>query len=80
MGFNRRKMDDERRREAEKQAAAKRGLSPEVRADALRFVTWSGTTAEPQRAPLLFLADDRRRHYLPAPVSVGPLSRLLHRA
>jgi hypothetical protein len=29
MGFNRRKMDDERRREAEKQPAAKRALSPQ---------------------------------------------------
>jgi hypothetical protein len=39
MGFNRRKMDDERREEADRQAAAKRALSPQVRADALRFVT-----------------------------------------
>jgi hypothetical protein len=52
MGFNRRKMDDERRREAEKQAAAKRVLDPQVRADALRFVTeWNERQA--QRAPLL---------------------------
>jgi hypothetical protein len=28
MGFNRRKIEDERRREAEKQAAAKRALNP----------------------------------------------------
>jgi hypothetical protein len=53
MGFNRRKMQDERRREAEKQAAAKRALDPQVRADALRFVTeWNARQA--QRAPLLF--------------------------
>jgi hypothetical protein len=54
MGFNRRKMEDERRREAEKQAAVKRALDdPQVRADALRFVTeWNERQA--QRAPLLF--------------------------
>ena len=53
MGFNRRKMDDERRREAEKQAAAKRALDPQVRVDALRFVTeWN--ERHDQRAPLLF--------------------------
>jgi hypothetical protein len=53
MGFNRRKMDDERRREAERQAAAKRALDPQVRADALRFVTeWN--ERQTQRAPLLF--------------------------
>jgi hypothetical protein len=53
MGFYRRKMDDERRREAEKQAAAKRALDPQVRADALRFVTeWNERQA--QRGPLLF--------------------------
>jgi hypothetical protein len=39
MGFNLRRMQDERRREAEKQAAAKRALDPQVRADALRLVT-----------------------------------------
>jgi hypothetical protein len=51
MGFNRRKMEDERRREAEKQAAAKRARSPQVRADALRLVTeWNERQA--QRAPL----------------------------
>ena len=32
-GFNRRKMEDERRREVEKQAGAKRTLDPQVRAD-----------------------------------------------
>jgi hypothetical protein len=34
MGFNRPKMEDERRREVEKQAAAMRALDPQVRADA----------------------------------------------
>ncbi|MGB6663121.1 MAG: hypothetical protein WBE90_29560 [Xanthobacteraceae bacterium] len=54
MGFNRRKVDDERRREAEKQGAARRALDPQVRADALRLVTeWNERQA--QRAPLLVL-------------------------
>ena len=53
MGFNRRKIEDERRREAEKQAAAKRARNPQVGADALRFVTeWNDRQA--QQAPLLF--------------------------
>ena len=53
MGFNRRKMEDERRRKAEKQAAARRALNPQVKADALRLVTeWNERQA--QRAPLLF--------------------------
>jgi hypothetical protein len=53
MGFNRRKMEDERRHEAEKQAAARRALDPQVRADARRPVTeWNERQA--QRAPLLF--------------------------
>ena len=53
MGFNRRKMGDERRREADRQAAARRALDPQVRADALRFVTeWN--ERQEKRAPLLF--------------------------
>ncbi len=53
MGFNRRKMDDERRREADKQAAARRALDPQMRADARRLVTeWNERQA--QRAPLQF--------------------------
>ena len=68
MGFNRRKMDDERRREAEKQAAAKRALDPQVRADALRFVTeWNERQA--QRAPT------RVRRFVYNPIAPGcPLS------
>jgi hypothetical protein len=53
MGFNRRKMEDERCREVEKQAGAKRALDPQVRADAGRLVKeWN--EREAQRAPLLF--------------------------
>jgi hypothetical protein len=53
MGFNRRRLEDERRHEAEQRAARRRALNPQVRADALRFVTeWNERQA--QRAPLLF--------------------------
>jgi hypothetical protein len=53
MGFNRRKMDDERRRKADKQAPARRGLDPQLKADGRRLVTeWNERQA--QRAPLLF--------------------------
>lgn len=53
MGFNRRKMEDERRRAADKEAAARRALDPLVRADARRLVVeWNERQA--QRAPLLF--------------------------
>ena len=53
MGFNRRRLEDERRREAEKAAEARRARDPQVRADALRFVSeWNERQA--QRAPLLF--------------------------
>ena len=53
MGFNRRRLEDERRREAEKAAEARRARDPQVRADALRFVSeWNERQAP--RAPLLF--------------------------
>ena len=53
MGFNRRKMDDERRLAAEREAAARCALDPHVRADALRLVAeWN--ERQTQRAPLLF--------------------------
>jgi|SRR5271169_5949841 len=53
MGFNRRKMEDERRRAAEKEAAARRALDPQVRADAERLVTaWNERQA--RRMPMLF--------------------------
>jgi hypothetical protein len=46
-------MEDERQRAADKEAAARRALDPQVRADARRLVTeWNERQA--QRAPLLF--------------------------
>jgi hypothetical protein len=53
MGFNRRRLNDELRRDAEKAAADRRARDPQVRADAVRLVTeWNERQA--QRAPLLF--------------------------
>jgi hypothetical protein len=53
MGFNRRKMDDNRRRAAEKEAMARRALDPQVRADAERLIAdWNERQAK--RMPMLF--------------------------
>ena len=53
MGFNRRKMDDERRRAADKEAAARRALDPQVMADAERLIVdWNERQAK--RMPLVF--------------------------
>ena len=47
LGFNRRKMEDERRRAAEKEASARRALDPQVRADAERLVAdWNERQAK----------------------------------
>jgi hypothetical protein len=40
MGFNRRKMEDERRRAAEKKAAERRATDPQIMADAERLVAF----------------------------------------
>jgi hypothetical protein len=53
MGFNRRKMDDERRRVAEREAAARRALDPQVIPDAERLIVdWNDRQAK--RMPMLF--------------------------
>ena len=53
MGFNRRKMEDQRRRAAEKKAAEQRATDPQVLEDAERFIgTWNERQAK--RMPLLF--------------------------
>ena len=52
MGFNRRKMEDECRRAAEQEAAARRALNPQVKADAERVIAdWNERQAE--RMPML---------------------------
>ena len=53
MGFNRRKMEDERRRAAEKKAAEQRATDPQIMADAERLVAvWNDR--QKRRMPMLF--------------------------
>lgn len=53
MGFNRRKLDDERRRAAEKKAAEQRATDPQIMADAERLVAvWNDR--QKRRMPMLF--------------------------
>jgi hypothetical protein len=53
MGFNRRKMEDERRRLAEKQAAERRATDPQIIEDAARLVAaWN--ERQEKRMPMLF--------------------------
>jgi hypothetical protein len=53
MGFNRRRMESERAAVAEKEAAARRALAPQIASDALRIVAaWNKRQAA--YAPLLF--------------------------
>jgi hypothetical protein len=53
MGFNKRKMEDARRQEAEKEAAARRELGPQILEDAVRLVeSWNARQAA--HMPMLF--------------------------
>jgi len=53
MGFNRRKMEDQRRDAAEKEAASRRATDAQVLEDAERLITaWDGRQTE--RMPMLF--------------------------
>src|SRR5690348_15703528 len=53
MGFNRRKMDDERRRAAEKKAAEQRATDPQIVEDAERLIAvWN--ERQKQQMPMLF--------------------------
>jgi hypothetical protein len=53
MGFNRRKMEDERRRVAEKEAAARRATDTQIIEDAERLISaWNARQAK--RMPMLF--------------------------
>jgi hypothetical protein len=53
MGFNRRKLDDERRRAAEKKAAEQRATDPQIMADAERLVAvWN--ERQQRHMPMLF--------------------------
>ena len=75
MGFNRRKMEDQRRDAAEKEAAARRATDAQVLEDAERLIAgWNGRQAL-RRAHDLF-AHDRRRDKGGLLVPVGALSGL----
>jgi hypothetical protein len=61
MGFNKRKLEDQRRHAAQKEAAARRALDPQIIADAERLIEhWNERQAK--RFADAVLADDRRRH------------------
>ena len=71
MGFNKRKMEDQRREAAEKEAASRRATDAQVLEDAERLIAaWNERQAS--RADDLF-ADHRRRHQGGLLVPVGPL-------
>jgi hypothetical protein len=83
MGFNRRKMEDQRRQVAEKEAAARRATDAQVLEDAERLIAaWNERQAK--RMPMLFsptIGAAVRARYL---VAVGALPGLpnnqLHRS
>jgi hypothetical protein len=73
MGFNRRKLEDQRREVAEKEPANRRATEALVLEDAERLIAaWNERQAK--RMPMN--TDDRRRHCRSLLVSVGPLSRV----
>jgi len=76
MGFNRRKMEDQRRQAAEKAAAGRRATDAQVLEDAERLIGARGTPGQANAD--VVLADDRRRHRRGILVSMGPLPSLSH--
>ena len=71
MGFNKRKMEDARRQEAEKEAAARRATERQILEDAEQLVTaWNADAV---------LADHRRRNRGRLLVPAGALPGLPHR-
>ena len=75
MGFNRRKMEDQRREAAEKEAATRRATDAQVLEDAERLIAAWNEPPDITRANDLF-SDDRRRHQGGLLVPVGPLPGL----
>jgi hypothetical protein len=58
MGFNRRKLEDQRRQAAEKEAAARRATDAQVLEDAERLIgAWNERQAK--QMPMLFSRNDR---------------------
>jgi hypothetical protein len=77
MGFNRRKMEDQRRQAAEKEAATRRATDAQVLEDAERLIT--GLERAPGQANADAVhAHDRRCHHRRLLVPVGPLPGLPH--
>jgi hypothetical protein len=75
MGFNRRKMEDQRREAAEKEAAARRATDAQVLEDAERLIAaWNERQA--LRAPMIFSPTIGGRHQGGLLVPVGTLSSL----
>ena len=75
MGFNRRKIEDQRREAAGKEAADRRATEAQVLEDAERLIAaWNERQAK--RMPML-LAHDRRGRYRRLLVSLGALPSLL---
>ena len=75
MGFNRRKLEDQRRKAAEKEAAKRRATDAQVLEDAERLITaWNDRQAK--RMPNAVLAHNRRRHQCWLLVPVGALPGL----
>ena len=77
MGFNRRKMEDRRRKAAKQEAAARRATEKQILADAYHLVAvWNERQAK--RMPMLFSPTIRRGHHGRLLVPVGALSSLPH--
>jgi hypothetical protein len=75
MGFNHRKLEDQRREAAEKEAANRRATDGQVLEDAERLIgAWNERQAK--RMPMLFSPTNRRRHHHWLLVSVGSLPGL----
>ncbi len=78
MGFNKRKMEDRRRNAAEKEAAARRALGPQIIEDSVKLIEF--VERAPGRAhAYAVLANDRGGQYGGLLVPAGALPGLPHR-
>ena len=76
MGFNKRKIEDARKTEADKEAA-RRGLGPQILEDAERLIAdWKPAPGQANADAVR--ADDRRRHRRAALGALGSVPGLLH--
>ena len=77
MGFNKRKMEDRRRKAAEQEAAARRALGPQIIEDSVKLVeAWNARQAA--HMPMLFSPTIRGGHYSRLLVPAGALPGLPH--